>query len=222
MALIVTGYVDGEPVYFEEPEPTKYEATAEVEDKPSYGVEINAEDEFSNLTSVYRVLYISGEWIEPVWQRTAADVAYANILNNKISESGWTSLTAQEQTDWTTGLIGCLNYWDLNRIEIDTEILAGILTDYGYYVSTLTIKKDWSMDSFPYNTELERVRLNIGALISSYYTPAVALPTTLEKPTYQTINDIESILKLMKEMLILMAESFRYSGTMYCGQEVVF
>ena len=55
MALIVTGYVDGEPIYFEEPEPTQYEATTDVEEKPQYEVGIAAEDEHGNVNSVHSI-----------------------------------------------------------------------------------------------------------------------------------------------------------------------
>jgi len=220
VALIVTGYVEGEPVYFEEPEPTYYEATAEVEEKPSYEVGITAEDEYGNVGMVHSTFYISGEWIEPVWQRTQADVDYALRLNSKIAKTGWNSLTPQEQSDWFVGLIGCLNYWDLNRIEIDTEFLSDLLYQYGYGFGGLQVKTDWDMTDFPYSAELERIRSNVRALIDVYYPQEIPLPDTLEKPNHQTINDLENVLKLMKEMIHRMEQSFRYSGTFYSGQGV--
>lgn len=220
MALIVTGYVDGEPVYFEEPEPTQYEATADVEEKPQYEVGISAEDEHGNVNSVHSIFYVAGTWIEPVWQRTQADVDYAAGLNNKIAKTGWNSLIPQEQSDWVAGLIGCLNYWDLNRIEIDTAYLSDLLHQYGYGFDVVSCKIDWDMTNFPHSEEMERIRLNIQTLIDVYHAQEVPLPTTLEKPDYRTINDLENVLKLMKEMIHRMEQSFRYCGTMYCGQEV--
>ncbi len=221
MSLIVTGYVDGEPVYFEEPKPTSFETTAVVEEKPSYEVGINAEDDHGNVSAVHSVFYVPGEWIEPVWLRAQADVDYAGQLNNKIKRTGWNSLTRAEQTDWTTGLIGCLNYWDLNRIEQDTKYLSDLLSGYGYN-QDLAFKMDWLMTDFPYALEMERIRSNIQALIDSYHAQSVLLPPTLEKPTYRTINDIENNLKQMKEMIQRMASGFRYSGTFQSGQEVAF
>ena len=222
MALIVSGYVDGDPVYFEESEPTQYEATAEVEEKPSYEVGITAEDDHGNVSSVHSTFYVAGQWIEPVWQRTQADVDYAAQLNNKIAKTGWSSLSPQEQTDWVTGLIGSLNYWDLNRIEIDTEFLSDLLYQYGYGFGGLQVKADWNMTDFPYLAEMERIRSNVRALIDVYYPQEIPLPATLEKPNHQTINDLENNLKLMKEMIHRMEQSFRYCGTFSCGQEVVF
>lgn len=221
MALIVTGYVDGDPVYFEESEPTRFETTAFVEENPSYEIGINAVDDHGNVSAVHSVFYVPGEWIEPVWLRAQADVDYAGQLNNKIKKTGWNSLTRAEQTDWTTGLIGCLNYWDLNRIEQDTKYLSDLLSGYGYN-QDLAFKMDWLMTDFPYALEMERIRSNIQALIDSYHAQSVLLPPTLEKPTYRTINDIENNLKQMKEMIQRMASGFRYSGTFQSGQEVAF
>jgi hypothetical protein len=44
----------------------------------------------------------------------------------------------------------------------------------------------------------------------------------LEKPDHRVINNLESILKLMKEMVHRMELGFRYSGTFHSGQEVAF
>ena len=92
-----------------------------MEEKSSYEIGINAEDDHGNINAVHSVFYVPGEWIEPVWKRTKADVDYAVQLSNKILETGFSSLTSKEQADWTAGLIGCLSYWDLNRIEQNTK-----------------------------------------------------------------------------------------------------
>lgn len=221
MALIVTGYVDGDPVYFEEPELTKFKAAANVEEKSSYEIGINAEDDHGNINAVHSVFYVPGEWIEPVWKRTKADVDYAVQLSNKILETGFSSLTSKEQADWTAGLIGCLSYWDLNRIEQNTKYLSDLLNSYGYN-QDLTCKMDWLMTDFPYAMEMERIRSNIKALTHSYHAQDANLPDSLEKPDHRVINNLESILKLMKEMVHRMELGFRYSGTFHSGQEVAF
>ncbi|NLJ59299.1 MAG: hypothetical protein GX339_10710 [Tissierellia bacterium] len=220
MTLKVSGYVDGEPVYFEEPEPTKFEAEAEVEEKPSYEVEISAEDEHGNVGMVHSRYYMSGSWIEPVWQRTQADVDYALRLNNKIAKNGWSSLTPQEQSDWAAGLIGCLNYWDLNRIEMDSEFLSNLLHQYGYGFGGLPVKTDWDMTDFPHSAEMERIRTNVQTLIDVYHEQDIPLPENLQNLDWRKLNDLENVLKLMKEMIHRMEQSFRYSGAFYCGQEV--
>jgi hypothetical protein len=220
MALIVTGYVDGEPVFFESPEPDQYEAAAEIEEKAQYEVEISAEDEYGNVGQMHSLYYVAGAWIEPVWQRTKADVEYAAYLNDKIGRSGWNSLTSQEQSAWAAGLTGCLNYWDLNRIEQDVGYLSDMLNGYGY-TQEILCKTDWAMTDFPRVSEVERIRSNVQTLIDAYCAQTVALPDTLESPDYQVINDLENVLRLMQEMIHRMEESFRRCGPTLCGQGVV-
>ena len=158
-------------------------------------------------------------WIEPVWQRTQADVDYALRLNNKIARNGWSSLTPQEQSDWAAGLIGCLNYWDLNRIEMNSEFLSNLLYQYGYGSGGLPVKTDWDMTDFPHSAEMERIRTNVQTLIDIYYEQDVPLPETLQNLDWRKLNDLENVLKLMKEMIHRMEQSFRYSGTFTCGED---
>lgn len=216
----VIGFVDGDPVIYQEEEPSRYETTAEVEDKPAYDVEIAAEDDHGNVGMIHSMFFVGGQWIPPIWQRTQADVNYVLRLNEQIARSGWSSLTEEEKNDWAVGLIGCLNFWDLNRIEINTDVLLSILYGYGYGLGQLDIKTDWIMEDFPYAAELERVRGNVQHLIDIYYEQEVPLPVTLEKPDYIMINSVERVLQLMYEMIDRMVDAFVYSGEITCGQGV--
>ena len=215
----VVGFVDGEPVYYTEQDSDRYEATAAVEPKAQHDVTIEAEDDHGNITILHSLYYMLGSWIEPIWQRTQADVDYARYLNNKITRSGWASLTAEEQAAWAAGQIGCLNYWDLNRIEINTEYLSNYLNNY-MYCQEITCKTDWDMTDFPASAEMERIRSNIQILIDAFYPQVVALPVSLEQPNYQTVNAVENVLKLIKEMIHRMEDSFRKVGTFVSGQAV--
>ncbi len=191
----VIGYVDGQPVFYEETEPTTYEAEASVESKPSHDLEISAYDEYNNVTTLRNVVYMSG-WIEPIVDRNAQDL--------------------REQNERAY-----LNYFDLNRIEQDTEYLADMLNEYGYN-QTITHKTDWIMSDFPYSAEMERVRANVSRLLEVYHLQEVSLPTTLIKIDWQKLNAVEQNLKLMYEMIGRMEQSFRYCGTFYSGQGVAF
>jgi len=227
MALIVSGYVDGDPVYFEELQPTKYEATAEHEEKPSYEVQIAAEDDHGNIGTFLNEVYIAGTWIEPIWQRTQADVNYAIDLNNRINDRGWSNITPEERTKWASGLIGCLNASDLNRIEIDTAFIRDLLLQHGYSTGITEIRTYWEMSDLQYEDQLERVRGNVQALIDSYYNPEILdiqypMPENMQDLNYIAINNIENNLRLMKEMIHRMEQSFRYCGTFSSGQGVAF
>ena len=196
MALIVTGYVNGEPVYYEEQEPTLYEATAESSESGSYEVEITAEDEYGNTTTVSSFNYVEGTWIEPIVDRVAQDLVE---LNSKAY----------------------LSYWDLNRVEIDTEYLSLWLTQCGYFqiIDCYTL---WSMFDYPTTIQMERVRANVLVLMRAFYFQDVPFPTTLQYMSWVTLNNLEDTLKHMKEMIERMLCSYRYSGNLSCGQGVVF
>lgn len=191
----VIGYVDGQPVFYEETEPTTYEAEANVESKPSHDLEISAYDEYNNVTTLRNVVYMSG-WIEPIVDRNAQDL--------------------REQNERAY-----LNYFDLNRVEQDTEYLHDVLLAYGYS-QQVDCKTDWLMADFPYITEIERIRLNILNLLNGYYTQETDFPTSLAGLAWRKLNAVEQNLKLMYEMIGRMEESFKRSGTFHAGQGVVF
>lgn len=159
-------------------------------------------------------------WIEPIWQRTKADVDYATFLRDKIANQGWDALSEQEQTDWNNGPIACLDYWDLNRIEQNTQYLADLLYGYGY-TCIISTKPDWVEGDIQTAGEMERIRQNVDKLIDAFHAQSVVLPGTLNYPDHLKINDIENILRLMKEMIGRMVDGFRYCGTFHCGQEMI-
>ena len=177
----VIGFVDGQPVFYEETEPATYEAEAELEIQPSHDVEITAVDDHDNSTTMRSIIYMSG-WIEPVVDRILQDIKDRN-------ERAY------------------LNYWDLNRIEQNTEYLADLLNGYGYN-QNITHKTDWLMGDFPYSAEMERVRTNVLELLEVYHEQETPLPTTLEKLDWKKLNALENNLKLMYEMIGRMEAEF--------------
>ncbi len=162
--------------------------------------------------------YTEDEWIEPVWGRTQADADRARYLNDKIAAGGLGSLTQEEQTQWLSGLLGCLNYDDLNRIEADTRWLSQTLHAYGYGLAGLEHKMDWGMTDLPMISAMERIRTNVQHLIDIYHGQSAQLPAALSSPGWQEINDVERILYEMRDMIDRMAESFLYCGAAACGQ----
>lgn len=116
---------------------------------------------------------------------------------------------------------GYLNAEDLNRIEMDLQYLSDRLNGYGYN-QKISNKTDWDMPDFPYMEPLERIRTNIATLVEVYYPQSVNVPISLNKPTHRTINNAERILHEMRQMIMLMRQSFKRSGTFYCGQTISF
>ena len=86
-------------------------------------------------------------------------------------------------------------YTDLNRVEAACAYLAAI---FGVKIIT----KDWKMEDFRTDTEMERVLNNIRLLRAAYYTKG-STPATPAKITYTSIyqaNDVEQILKDLGDM----------------------
>lgn len=217
----VTGVVNGVDLDFDARAPDEYEADTERSVDGAYRAEIIAQDVYGNVAVERSTSYAADEWIEPVWYRTKADVDRVWYLNNKIAEDGLPSLTPAEQAEWLSGMLGALNYFDLNRIEIDTAWLAKRLLNYGYSTGVEDIKTDWTMPDMTYTAELERVRVNIQRLIDGYHAQAAQLPVDLQEPGWQDINTVERILYEMREMIQRMEQSYRYCGEITCGQGVV-
>lgn len=171
-------------------------------------------------------------WVTPIYDRTAADVTYAKANRSNESYNK-----------------GALNPgYDLNRIEGNCKYLADLLNGYGYSVS-ITTKTDWTDDEFPFLADLTRIKQNVDSLIEAYHEQGgtaawsdyamltwaalseltwadisgiMETPSSMQNPTYTGLNAIEEILYSINEMIALMVESFRYSGSFYSGQSFNF
>ena len=148
-------------------------------------------------------------WVEPVFDRTEADVEFAR---EQIAK--WTKLSLNTlQT--TRELKGCLNASDLTRIETNIQYLSDVLDEYGYnpHVSC----KNWKRSDLPTERDIRRILSNVKQLISSYH----QLPDSPNVPNnmahYSDINNIEKNLHNIKLLLDAMANSFPVSGAIKSG-----
>lgn len=219
----VIGNINGKEVPLKARAPDQYGIEMDKSKTGAYATRIIATDEYGNIGVGGDTVFASEEWIEPVWQRTQRDVERVTYLNRKISDGGGLyALSSEEQREWLVGLVGCLNYYDMNRIEIDTKWLSNMLHAYGYGPGSLQHKTDWVDTEFPYAAQMERIRSNIVKLTEYYHRQSTALPGSIENPGYMDINNVERVLLEMKEMIGRMEKSFRYCGTFFSGQEIVF
>jgi hypothetical protein len=149
------------------------------------------------------------EWLEPIFDRTQADVDFAL---GEIAKWKRNDVSVSDVYE----LKGCLNVSDINRIEGNIQYLAETLRKYYYFPTTTS--KTWSMDGLPNTTDVSRIIGNIRKIISAYYADATApaLPNTIL--TYEQVNAIEKNLYLIKAMINDMAISFRECGTFNCGE----
>ena len=123
-------------------------------------------------------------WIEPVIDRTQEDVDHARELLKKT----WEEMTVEQKEEYLTGLKGCLNRPDLERIENNIQILLDVLEiDSASFVE--------AVPEFPTASYFVQMRKNVAAIREKnlIYTDT---PVTPELPynTWQKFNDIEKIL----------------------------
>ena len=82
-------------------------------------------------------------WIEPIYDRTLADVE--EIRNNPFSSN----------------TKGAFNYFDLNRIEKNTIYVADLFRQvYGFSLNLKT-KTNWNKKEIPTINDINRIRNNV-------------------------------------------------------------
>ena len=146
-------------------------------------------------------------WIDPIFDRTQADVDFAI---SKIAE--WRNNGSTDVYE----LKGCFNVSDINRIEGNIQYLLEHLSALYYFPHT--VSKTWSMTGLPNIDDVTRIIQNVRKTINAFYqtSNAPVLPNTLL--SYSEINDLEKNLYLMKQILDDMILSFRECGTFNCGE----
>ena len=146
------------------------------------------------------------EWITPIYDRTQEDVDFAI---SKIAE--W----IVDDSAIIYDLKGCLNASDINRIEGNISYLSKQLRKFGYTANTSI--KEWNTAGLPTDADITRIINNVREIIASYYQQNIApeLPPSMQ--SYNDINAIEKNLQLIKELLDVMINSFKISGTFESG-----
>ncbi len=126
-------------------------------------------------------------WVQPIYDRTEEDVAYAKSVQSSIE----------------TELKGSMDYRTLNRIEGNTQIIADKINEYVTEVS-ITTKTDWDREDVLLISELNRVQDNILLLEQIYLNNNTQELDTITFTTaigYARINSIEEMISNTKELL---------------------
>lgn len=134
-----------------------------------------------------------------IYDRKRSDVEYAS--NNPSSSSY---------------LKGAYNYTDLNRVESWCEYLKNYLNEMGYSIS-FTTKTDWTMEDFPLDSELERIRLNIRQLMRgfAYISKIYTYSNSMD---YTRANRGEKILWEIYNMMFGTQDLYVHCGVANSGQ----
>lgn len=105
---------------------------------------------------------------------------------------------------------GAYNFTDLNRVESAVAALSDELN------LGLTTKTNWAMWDIPKKADMTRFLSNIRAIrkAAALITGAPAAPSSMDKFTYTSANDIEKILEYAETVLA----AFIRCGDIYCGE----
>ena len=152
---------------------------------------------------------------ELIYDRTASDVNRWRELKNK----GWGSMTAMEKAEWLTALKGCYNHTDMNRVEQAVELLSARLSAGGYITSP-TVKTNWTVTSMPLQTDWERYYRNVQTVrnVLAVHDTTPPAPTTKNRLTYQTANNIEKILADVNALVGNMEQAWVYAGDIFAAE----
>lgn len=190
-----------------------WEAVADRATDDIYHVELTIVNSSGASTTTSFTLYYG--LLNLITDRTQADVDYAV----RLSQKGWSGMTAEEKADWESNLKGTYNASDLNRVGNAVTYVAGRLTEAGYFVP-VSPKIDWTDSDIPkesdMQTYLEDVEILRSALTVLPETPEV--PEDMEGLTYEEANDIERIFLAVDDLITKMINSYFYSNEIFSGE----
>lgn len=125
-----------------------------------------------------------------ITDRTQSDVDRVKEIAAKARTGTWTEA---EQAEWAAGMKGALSYTDFNRIESGVLELANILG------ASVNVKTDWSVSGYLTTSDASRWLANIESIRSknsgSLKISQTSTPTSMDKLTFDTMNQVESILE---------------------------
>lgn len=123
-----------------------------------------------------------------ITDRTQSDVDRVKEIAAKARTDTWTEA---EQAEWVAGMKGALSYTDFNRIESGVLELANILG------ASVNVKTDWSVSGYLTESDASRWLANIESIRSknSGSSKIGQTPTSMNKLTFDIMNQIESILE---------------------------
>lgn len=161
------------------------------------------------------------EWgnVDPalIYDRTAGDVEYAKEIIKKCIYGE--SLTEYERQEYDSGLRGCYNTSDVNRVEYHTRELQSILNANGYNIRIDT--KLWAKSDIMRYSDIVRYLGNIKSILDAFgrSSNAPPLPTIEQWINYIAANDIERILFVTRELVYGAIAMFRRAGTFAAGND---
>lgn len=154
---------------------------------------------------IYSYPYV---WQQPVVDRSETDVICAKELLAK----SWAEMTTEQREEYLSGLKGCMNQIDFQRIENNIQILADVLgVELNSYVD--------KVPEFITEEYFQQMKENVSVIREEYCVHSDT-PRVPELPfnAWQKFNDIEKILADVYE--VVNAQFHYYAGgEIYAGEE---
>lgn len=120
---------------------------------------------------------------------------------------------------------GVYSYTDLNRVEEAVKEIAEKITSLGFALKIQT-KTDWgfpgnfSVSTWPVESQMKRYLQNVSE-IRKIFIISTQLPETMENLDWNAANNIEKILQIAFARIEGIKQSYRYSGEIYAGEEIL-
>ncbi len=125
------------------------------------------------------------------------------------------------KTDWKAD--DYYNADDLNRVEANTDFIAGLLRALDYVVPLEPVETGRNMASIEFASSLSRIERNIEAIRTAFLTPPGYTDGKVWVPlmafSYRDANRLERNLQALYKWALIARENLRYSGTFACGEE---
>lgn len=142
-------------------------------------------------------------WQEPVTDRTQSDAEHAR----ELLTVPWSEMTAEQQTEYSNGLKGCMNWSDFARIENNIQILLDVLEiDNTSYVE--------AVPEFLTESYFENMKENVTAIREGYCVHEDT-PQVPELP-YNTWEKYNAVEKILADVYEVVSAQFHY----YAGDEI--
>lgn len=120
---------------------------------------------------------------------------------------------------------GVYSYADLNRVESAAAMIAEQITELGFALQLQT-KTDWNLPgnfsawNWPVESQMRRYLQNI-ADIKRLFVISTQIPETMDKLDWNGANNIEKVLQVAFSRITGIKQSYRYSGEIYAGEEIL-
>ena len=162
--------------------------------------------------------------IEFVADRSRSDVDAIKTLRNKMVASGWDGLTAEEKAFWNSNPKGAYNSSDLNRVGAAVQVLADVLSSFGYPVPISVFPKtDWNdfTNDPPRIAQMDRYINDIKSIRSAItvFSTTPHPPDSMNGLGYAGANNIEQILSDVQTILNNIEADYTHSAECFAGED---